>query len=126
MATTTILKPARTLRAPPVNAPGNLKPYRPSKQLPDWLIEEARGTPKVDFDPAIHLKIQDPAQVYTMEQIGQAGEGISNTAASDPFSLFTPEAILQFRRELFSEAVLANSQYASAFATNMIRGYGPE
>lgn len=126
MATTTMLKPARTARAPAVNAPGNLKPLRPTQQLPDWLIQDARATPKVDFDPAIHVKIQDPVQIYTMEQIGLAGEGISNTAASDPFSLFTPEAILQFRRELFSEPVLASSQYCSAFATNMIRGYGPE
>ncbi|KAJ6157259.1 hypothetical protein N7497_006144 [Penicillium chrysogenum] len=47
-------------------------------------------------------------------------------AASDPFPLFTPEAIRQMRAEIFSDPVLTNCQYASTFAKNMIRGMGRE
>ena len=59
-----------------------------------------------------------------MEEIGLGGHGISPVAASEPFPLFTPEAIKQFRAEIFSEPVLEDCQYASTFAKNMIRGMG--
>jgi hypothetical protein len=61
-----------------------------------------------------------------MREIGLEGQGISNTAASEPFSLFSPAAIKQMRAEIFSPSVLSNCQYASTFATNMIRCYGPK
>lgn len=59
-----------------------------------------------------------------MKEIGLGGHGISPVAASEPFPLFTPEAIKQIRAEIFSEPVLADCQYASTFAKNMIRGMG--
>jgi hypothetical protein len=61
-----------------------------------------------------------------MQEIGLEGQGISNTAASTPFSLFTPEAVQQMRAEIFSDAVLERCQYSSDFAKNMIRGFGPK
>jgi hypothetical protein len=52
-------------------------------------------------------------------------QGISPVAISEPFPLFTEEAIRQMRREVFSETVLARHQYASSFCENMVRGMCP-
>lgn len=59
-----------------------------------------------------------------MKEIGLEGHGISPVAASEPFSLFTPETIKQIHAEVFSEPVLADCQYSSTFARNMVRGMG--
>ncbi|OOO11828.1 hypothetical protein OAory_01082980 [Aspergillus oryzae] len=56
-----------------------------------------------------------------MKEIGLEGHGISPVAASEPFSLFTPETIKQIHAEVFSEPVLADCQYSSTFARNMGR-----
>jgi hypothetical protein len=61
-----------------------------------------------------------------MADIGKHGAGISDHAISEPFPLFTDAAIRQFRREIFSEAVLGKYQCGSPMATNMIRGYCPK
>lgn len=89
------------------------------------MIDEARATTKEAFDPQKHLDFQPPKKVYTVKEIGLEGHGISPVAASEPFPLFTTEAIRQMRAEIFSEPVLANCQYASTFAKNMVRGMGP-
>ncbi|OHW89977.1 hypothetical protein CSPAE12_11429, partial [Colletotrichum incanum] len=97
----------------------------PTNQLPESLINEARRVDRIPFDSNKHLHIADPEKIYTMQEIGLGGQGISPVAASSPFSIFTPEAIAQMRAEIFSEPVLQSCQYASDFAKNMIRGYGP-
>jgi hypothetical protein len=121
MATAAVLAP----RAPPtVVGPKTTKPTRPTKKLPQYLIEEARAIERVSFDPKRHLNIVPPAKITTMKEIGLDGAGISPNAISEPFPIFTEEAIRQMRAELFSESVLANCQYSSTFASNMIRCYG--
>ena len=61
-----------------------------------------------------------------MKDIGLEGYGISPVAASEPFPLFSEEAIGQIRAEIFSEPVMRDCQYASSFAKNMVRGMGRE
>ncbi|KZL81256.1 hypothetical protein CI238_11667 [Colletotrichum incanum] len=107
------------------DAPPVIEPTRPTNQLPESLINEARRVDRIPFDSNKHLHIADPEKIYTMQEIGLGGQGISPVAASSPFSIFTPEAIAQMRAEIFSEPVLQSCQYASDFAKNMIRGYGP-
>ncbi|GJC81493.1 hypothetical protein ColLi_04331 [Colletotrichum liriopes] len=111
--------------SPVVMGPKLKEPTRPTNQLPESLINEARRVDRVPFYPKKHLHIADPEKIYTMQEIGLGGQGISPVAASSPFSIFTPEAIAQMRAEIFSEPVLQSCQYASDFAKNMIRGYGP-
>lgn len=111
--------------APTVTGPKLREPTRPTNQLPRSLIERARQVERVSFDPKKHLNIVQPEKIYTMGELGLGGQGISQTAASTPFSLFTPEAVAQMRAEIFSEPVLQTCQYESDFAKNMIRGYGP-
>ncbi|CAI0646376.1 unnamed protein product [Colletotrichum noveboracense] len=120
--TAEVLMPA----APPaVLGPKLKEPMRPTNRLPDFLIDEVRDVEKVAFDPKKHLNIVEPERIFTMQEIGLGGKGISPVAASSPFSIFTPEAVAQMRAEIFSEPVLQSCQFTSDFAKNMIRGYGP-
>ncbi|KAE8385717.1 hypothetical protein BDV23DRAFT_176060 [Aspergillus alliaceus] len=95
---------------PTVVGPTTKKATRPTIQLPRSLINGAR--------------VEKKEKVYTMKEIGLEGQGISPVAASEPFPLFTIDAIKQIRAEMFCEPVLENCQYASSFASNMIRGMG--
>ncbi|KAJ5081571.1 hypothetical protein NUU61_009835 [Penicillium alfredii] len=120
MAAAVMLPPA----PPKVVGPTTKKATRPTNKLPQFLIDEALVGGKEVFDPTKHLNFQPPENVYTMKQIGLEGHGISPVAASEPFPLFTTEAIKQIRAEIFSEPVLEHCQYASTFAKNMVRGMG--
>lgn len=110
---------------PVVVGPATKKATRPTDKLPQSLIDGARLTEKESFDPEKHLSFQPPEKIYTMKEIGLEGHGISPNAVSEPFPLFTEEAIKQMRAEIFSEAVLENCQYTSTFIRNMVRGMGP-
>ncbi|KAB8251178.1 hypothetical protein BDV35DRAFT_388567 [Aspergillus flavus] len=110
---------------PRVVGPATKKATRPTNQLPQSMIDEARMVRKEAFDPKVHLNYDPPRRIYTMKEIGLEGHGISPNAASEPFSLFTEEAIMQMRAEIFSEEALKGCQYTSNFIKNMVRGMGP-
>lgn len=109
---------------PKVIGPTTTKATRPTNKIPQDIIDNAKVTKKEAFDPERHLQFQPPTYIYTMKEFGLDGQGISPVAASEPFPLFTPEAIKQIRAEMFSEPVLRDCQYSSSFAKNMIRGMG--
>lgn len=111
---------------PVVIGPATKKATRPSNKLPQSLIDGAKLAEKDSFDPAKHMNFQPPKSIYTMEQIGLKGHGISPHAATEPFPLFTKDAITQMRAEIFDEKVLTECQYSSTFNKNMVRGMGPE
>lgn len=94
-------------------------------RIPQSLIEAARNVATEPFDPAKHMNFQPPSKIYTMKDIGLDGCGISPNAVSEPFPLFTGDAIRQMKAEVFSEPVLRDCQYSSTFSANMIRGMGP-
>jgi len=123
------LPPAMAPTSPPQFAPAPIGPKikgptRPAEQLPQYMVDEGRNVQRVEFNPKKHLNLSRPDRTVSMEDIGLGGQGISPTAVSDPFSLFTPEAIAQMRAEIFSQPVLNSCQYSSDFAKNMIRGFG--
>ena len=116
-----------TLTAPQPTAPPEDKyARRPTKQLPQSLIEGSRISDPQPWDSDKHLSFVPPAKVYSMDDLGLGGQGISPVAISEPFSLFSAEAIRQMRAEVFSEEVLEKHQYQSSFASNMIRGECPQ
>jgi hypothetical protein len=124
MATASVL--TMTPSAPPtVTGPTTLKATRPTTELPQYLIDEARLTEREKFDPQKHLDFHSPKKVYSMKEIGLEGHGISPIAVSEPFPLFTEDAIKQIRAEVFSEEVLKDCQYSSTFTSHMVRGMGP-
>src|SRR5689334_4099420 len=65
---------------------------------------------KQEFDPAKHLSFTPPSRTYSMEEIGLPNKGISPVAVSEPFPLFTLDAIKQMRAEVLSKDVLENCQ----------------
>ncbi|KAL4920413.1 hypothetical protein BDW62DRAFT_5281 [Aspergillus aurantiobrunneus] len=110
---------------PKVIGPATKKATKPSNDFPQSLIQGTKVAKKDVFDPATHLNFQPTKSIYTMEQIGLKGHGISRHAATDPFPLFTKEAVAQMRAEIFDEKVLAECQYSSTFNKHMVRGMGP-
>ncbi|RJE22070.1 hypothetical protein PHISCL_05576 [Aspergillus sclerotialis] len=114
----------KSLPPPKVIGPTTTKATRPTNKIPQDIIDGAKVVKKEEFDPERHLQFQPPTYIYTMKEFGFEGQGISPVAASEPFPLFTPEAIKQIRAEIFSEPVLRDCQYSSSFAKNMIRGMG--
>ncbi|KIV76950.1 hypothetical protein PV11_08795 [Exophiala sideris] len=112
--------------APTPVAPLQITVTRPTVELPQYLMENASKTMRTTFDPAKHLDFTPPKTVITMKDIGLEGHGISPVAVSEPFRLFTNEAIQQFRAEIFSKPVLDQCQVSSNFASNMIRAYAAD
>lgn len=87
----------------------------------------AVGPPqKLVFDPSKHLNHEPPKKIYGMAEIGRSGQGISPNAVSEPFPLFTEEAIQQMRSEILSKPVLENCQYSSNIAACQLRGFAPK
>ncbi|KAK1144207.1 hypothetical protein N8T08_005620 [Aspergillus melleus] len=109
---------------PTVVGPTTKKATRPIRILPRSLIEGAKVEKKVAFNPDTHLVYQPPEKIHLMKELGLEGAGISPNAISEPFPLFSEDAIRQMRAEIFSEPVLADCQFASTFCTNMVRGMG--
>lgn len=99
---------------------------KPTKPLPRSLIESAVLHDRIPFDADKHLTYAEPPKITTMAEIGYDGRGISPVAVSEPFPLFSGEAIYQMRAEAFDKDVLENCQVASGFASNMIRAYSPK
>lgn len=123
MAPAALISPVAA--APIPIGPATQKATRPTNKLPQSLIDGARIQKPEAFDASKHLNFQSPRRIYTMKEIGLEGQGISPHAATEPFPLFTEEAIQQMRAEIFSEQVLAECQYSSTFNKNMVRGMGP-
>ncbi|RJE22975.1 hypothetical protein PHISCL_04702 [Aspergillus sclerotialis] len=111
--------------APTVVGPSTRRATRPTNKLPQYLIDDAAVTKKEHFDAKKHVNYQPPSKIYTMEEIGLGGQGISPNAVTTPFQLFTEEAMKQMRAEIFSKPVLEDCQYTSDFVKNTIRGMGP-
>lgn len=81
---------------------------------------------KLVFDADKHLNHVPPKKIFSMAEIGRAGQGISPNAVSEPFPLFTEEAVHQMRNEILSKPVLENCQYSSNIAACQLRGFAPK
>lgn len=81
---------------------------------------------KVSFDAEIHLNFEPPAKIHTMKELGFGDKGISPIAVSEPFQLFTTDAIKQMRSEVLSKPVWENCKYSSNLAHCQLRGFAPQ
>ena len=86
-------------------------------------LSKAQTLKGLTFDPAQHLSFKEYPQIHTMDEIGMNHIGVSNTAGSEPFQLFTGAAIAEMRAEVLSLPVLKNCQYSSNIAQCQLRGY---
>lgn len=88
----------------------------------DAVSEKKLGTD--DFEPSKHIDFKAPSKTYTMSDLKlPEGTGVSPFAVSEPFQLFTEEAIERMRAEIFSKPVMDNCQYSSNLAQCQLRGF---
>ena len=80
----------------------------------------------LNFDPAKHLSFAAVPEVFSMEDLGLEGVGVSPVAVSEPFQLFSEEAIEQFRAEILTPEVMENCRFMSNLAACQLRGYSPK
>ncbi|KAL9109229.1 MAG: hypothetical protein Q9227_006154 [Pyrenula ochraceoflavens] len=84
---------------------------------------------RTEFNPNVHLSFRFPSKVHTMSSIGQPSDnGISETAVSEPFPLFSPEAIEKMRDEVLGNpSIFENCQFVSNIAPKgQLRGYAKD
>lgn len=93
----------------------------PQRQARQWKYMPT----KVQFDPEVHLNIQEPEWRLKLSDFGYDDEkdGISDIAAVAPFQMFTEEAVRLLRNDLLSEPVQGNHVYSSERAPYVVRGY---
>jgi len=101
------------------------KAMRPSFE-PIIQAATSSKTCNVAFDPEKHLAFIPPSMVYTMKDLSLDDIGVSPVAVSEPFPLFSPEAIQHMRAEVLSDQVWNNCQYSSNLAQCQLRGFAPE
>ena len=76
-----------------------------------------------DFNPEKHISFKAPSKVHTMADLNLADIGVSPVAVSEPFQLFTEEAVERMRAEVFSKNVWEKCQYSSNLAQCQLRGF---
>ncbi|GFG03444.1 hypothetical protein IFM5058_01428 [Aspergillus udagawae] len=81
----------------------------------------------VEFHPGRHLNFTPPSKVYTMAELGYPERrGISPVGVSEPFPMFSTEAIQIMRKEALGDEVFAKYHYSSDLAKGQLRGYAAE
>ncbi|KAI1335585.1 hypothetical protein F5Y15DRAFT_241176 [Xylariaceae sp. FL0016] len=105
-----------------------LPPSAAAKRKPSWtpiIVEpQVSKVNKDEFNPVKHLAFEEAPKVRTMRELGfPEGKGISPIAVSEPFTLFTQEAVMRMRQEVLSPEVLSNCQYSSNLAHCQLRGF---
>jgi hypothetical protein len=108
---------ATRVASPTTSAP-NVKPI---------LAANLQNVVKSDFTPGKHLLVKHPVETIKMVDLGYSPDvGISPVAVSQPFQLFSEEAIEQMRAEILKPEVMENCQYKSNIAACQLRGYSPK
>ncbi|KAI5783557.1 hypothetical protein EDC01DRAFT_663554 [Geopyxis carbonaria] len=95
----------------------HLPPQRP--QTPNTYF-------KSPFNPAQHIAYHTLPERYTMAELGLENKGISPIGVSEPFELFTPDAVRTMRNEVLSDEVWDNCRFASSIAACQLRGMAPK
>jgi len=133
MATPDVYLPAEPHLSKIVNSP-RLNPF-PRETQEELKISFAKylaadnGSSAVGklFDPTKHLAYEEPSYIHTMEEIGYpASSGVSPVALSEPFRLFSEEAVNIMRDEILHPEVQENYSYTSDISHKQLRGYAPK
>ena len=105
------------------------QPAMPEAQFGLIIENQARKRKldNIEFDPKEHLAFEEPENIIMMKDIGYSKDtGISPVAVSQPFRLFSTDAVQKFRDEVLCDQVLANCLYKSNLAACQVRGYAPK
>jgi len=93
-----------------------------------YLAADNNGPPVGKlFNPSEHLAYEEPRHIHTMEDMGySATTGVSPVAVSEPFRLFSEEAVNIMRSEILDQEVQDKYSYTSDIAPKQLRGYAPK
>ena len=108
---------------------GAIAPHTDSQPLPEPSPPDSSASMQMmeDFDPKTHLGFTPPSRIYSMKDLDLAEDtGVSPVAVSEPFPLFTQQAIDCMRSEVMSRSVWDNCQYSSNLAKCQLRGFAPK
>ncbi|PSK60301.1 hypothetical protein B9Z65_451 [Elsinoe australis] len=94
--------------------------------IPTSLINDARVNEQVPFDASRHLIFEAPSSIHSLKDFELEECGISSMAVSEPFPLFSREAIQQFRAEILSQEVLETSYCPTGDTSGHFRGHCPK
>ncbi|KAF1996224.1 hypothetical protein P154DRAFT_443854 [Amniculicola lignicola CBS 123094] len=95
--------------------------------LTEQLRPISHSAPQPTFNAATHLNFIPPANVLTLKDISLPEDvGISPLAVSEPFPLFSEEAIRIMRGEIFTNEVWENCLFSTEFAGCQLRGHCPK
>jgi hypothetical protein len=87
-----------------------------------------KGSRSLSFDASKHLHFEPPSRVWSLQDLGYPdSQGISPIGVTEPFRLFSEEAIGEMRRELFtSKQIWSSHRFSSKYAECQLRGYARE
>ncbi|CAG9998248.1 unnamed protein product [Clonostachys byssicola] len=82
-------------------------------------------SPNPAFTPSKHLIYSPPSKVWSLRDLGYPdSQGISPFGVSEPFRLFSDDAIDEMRRELFTNRnIWTDHRFSSKYAECQLRGY---
>lgn len=134
-----MFEPLEQVQFPPELLAGKTMAAAAVERLPPFLSQAAHSTSQVfsdlanmmksplqlkndsSFDPKKHLEFNPPSKVYSMNDIKLKNSPLSSFAVSEPFQLFTLEAVERMREEIFKPVVLENYKYSSNLAAAQLR-----
>lgn len=88
-------------------------------------VTEHGKSASVKFNAKQHLAYSPPSKILQMKDLGQNPTELSPVASTEPFPLLSHDAIVQHRREIFSDDVLDNCMYHTRPGSVQIRGMAP-
>ncbi|KAI8266671.1 hypothetical protein K4K58_009370 [Colletotrichum sp. SAR11_239] len=95
--------------------------------IKDELRPTSSERPSVTFNPDQHLAFVEDPKKLTLKDVSLPEDiGISPVACSEPFPLFTEEAIQTMRQEIFTTEVWENCLHSTSFAPCQLRGHCPK
>ncbi|CAG8908091.1 unnamed protein product [Penicillium egyptiacum] len=97
----------------------------PKSSLKTSQQQPGHAVTPTQFDPAKHLAFSPPSTVLGMEDLGLKPTALSSVASTEPFPLLSHEAVLQHRRELFSQDVLDSCLHHTRPGSVQLRGMAP-
>lgn len=101
-------------------------PVTASKPIVEMGCGEAQRRDSA-FHADQHLAFQPPDHIISMKDIGyDEGVGVSPMAVSQPFQLFSPKAVQNFRNEILSPKVFEKYAVQSNIAASHLRGFVAE
>jgi hypothetical protein len=119
---------SKTINSPKLN-PSSKETHESLKRSFEKYLASEQASSAVGplFNPSKHLAYEEPKYIHTMEDIGYpASNGVSPVAVSEPFRLFSEEAVDIMRSEVFDADTIEKYTYTSNLAPKQLRGYAPQ